>query len=476
MFGCEGISYFLITIFCMEPPILAEFSNLSRNGWQRKLEEELKGRSLAEVSRQITENVVMEPYYVAADLEAYPAYRDIQASQRTVPGWLTLPEVVFEEPKEVNQKIRNHVQRGADGVWLDCGATPLSHLELIKTLHTIRLTDTPVFLDTPEAAPAVIAQLAQGAGYYLKGGIVHDPVAHWMRTGQDFSTAFDQIAEGMTLTKAMREFRSFKVESHVFHEAGADVVQELAYTIASFLTSLDQLTDRGVSPLLAANRFVFSISVGTEYLTEIAKLRALRYLYRKITRAYGLPDELCQAFIRAQSSRLYQAIHSPHTNIIRHTSEAMSAVVGGCDALSTLPYAEDTDFSERVARNISLVLKNESYLDKVADPAAGAYYLEILTAQLAEAAWNLFLEIEEKGGLPKAFEQNFIQQAIEHTWNRKVTEFQNGRVRVGVNKFQEKAEEVPFLQQKLPDDFSPTWEYSLLKARVLDEAIATETH
>ena len=338
------MSYLLINKFCMEPPILSEFSNLSRDSWQRKLEEELKGRSLAEVSRQVTENLVMEPYYVAADLEAYPECRDIQASQRTLPGWLTLPEVVFDDPKEVNQKIRNHVQRGSDGIWLDCGSTPLSHLELTKTLHTVRLTDTPVFLDTPEAAPTVIAQLTQGAGYYLKGGIVHDPIAHWMRTGQDFSASFDHIAEGTALTKAMREFRSFKVESHVFHEAGADVVQELAYTLASFVTSLDQLTDLGVSPLLGANRFLFSISVGTDYLTEIAKLRTLRYLYRRITRAYGLPDELCQAFIRAQSSRLYQATHSPHTNIIRHTSEAMSAVVGGCDALSTLPYAEDTDF------------------------------------------------------------------------------------------------------------------------------------
>ena len=466
------MSYFLINIFCMEPPILSEFSNLSRDSWHRKLEEELKGRSLADVSRQVTENLVMEPYYVAADLEAYPEYRDVQASQRARPGWITLPEVVFEEPKEVNRKIRNHVQRGADGVWLDCGATSLSHLELTKTLHTIRLTDTPVFLDTPEAAPAVIEQLTQGAGYYLKGGIVHDPVAHWMRTGHEFSAAFDQIAAGMVLTKAMREFRSYKVEGHIFHEAGADVVQELAYTLASFVTSLDQLTDRGVAPLLAVNRFLFSISVGTDYMTEIAKLRALRYLYRKITRAYGLPDELCQAFIRAQSSRLYQATHSPHTNIIRHTSEAMSAVVGGCDALSTLPYAEDTDFSERVARNISLVLKNESYLDKVADPAAGAYYLEILTVRLAKEAWQLFLEIEEKGGLPKAFEQNFVQQDIENSWNRKVAEFENGRVRVGVNKYQENAEKVPFLAQKLPDDFSPNWEYSLLKARMLDEAIA----
>ena len=457
----------------MEPSLLSEFSSLPKNIWQQKLEEELKGRSLADVSHTIAPTVAMVPYYVADDLNTQPVYKNIQASQRLTPGWLTLPYVVFDEPKEVNQRIKNHIQQGADGIWLDCGSTPLSHLELTKTLHTVRLTDTPVFLDTPEAAPALITELTQGASYYLKGGIVHDPVTHWMRTGQDFSKAFDRMAEGMSLTKAMREFRSYKVESHVFHEAGADAVQELAYTLASFVTSLDQLTERGVSPLLAASRLVFAISVDTDYLAQIAKLRALRYLYRNITRAYGFPDALCQAFIHAQTSRLYRSVRSPHTNIIRHTSEAMSAVMGGCDALSVLPHAEPTDFSDRVARNISLVLKSESYLDKVADPAAGAYYLEILTARLAEAAWHLFLEIEEKGGLPKAFEQNFIQQAIEHSWTGKVAEFQNGGVRVGVNKFQEVGEEVPFPTQGLSDDFSPNWEYSLLKVRNLDEAIAT---
>lgn len=461
----------------MEPSILSEFSSLPKNIWLQKLEEELKGRSLEEVLRPLTDGVVMEPYYVAADLAGLPLCQQIQASQRQTPGWLTLPLLDFNTPQGTNHHIRHQLGQGADGVWLNCGTTSLNHLELTKTLHTVRLTDTPVFLDTAEPAPALIAELTKGASYYLKGGIVFDPVAHWMHTGQGFSTAFDLIAQGMSLTKAMREFRSYKVESHVFHEAGADVVQELAYTLASFVTAMDQLTERGISPLLAANRLVFAISVGTDYLTEIAKLRALRYLYRKVTRAYGLPDELCQAFVQAQNSRLSPSARSPHTNIVRQTAEAMSAVMGGCDALSILPYDATFDhpseFSERVARNISLVMKNESYLDKVADPAAGAYFLEILTMKLVESAWSLFLETEGQGGLTRAFEQNLVQQAIEHAWNRKAHEFQNGRIRVGVNKFGEGADGVPLWTQSLPDDYSPHWEYSLLRAKNLDDVAGT---
>lgn len=470
------MSCFLINYFCMEPAFLSEFSELPKNVWQRKLEGELKGRSLDEVMYRVAGSVVMAPYQVEADLAAQPLHRDVQASQRQAPGWLTLPIVGFDTPKETNQRIRHQLARGADGVWLHCGSVPLSHLESVKTLHAIRLTDTPVFLDSPEWAPEIIGELTQGSSYYVKGGIVHDPLAVWMRTGRGYQDAFDAIAEGMTLTKAMREFRSYKVENHVFHEAGADVVQELAYTLASFVTCMDELTERGVAPLLAANRFVFSVSVGTGYLSEIGKFRALRYLYRKVTRAYGLPDELCQAFIQGQSSRLYQSARSPYTNMVRHASEAMSAVMGGCDALSILPfdagYAESgSEFSERVARNVSLVLKNESYLDKVADPAVGAYYLEILTLKLAEAAWEMFLGIEEKGGLPRAFEQNHIQEKIGEAWNEKVESYHGAAVMVGVNQFRQEEETVVPVAPPSSEDLSPNWEYALLRPVHFDQVL-----
>ena len=464
----------------MEPTFFAGFPLTDKSAWRRRLEKELKGRSYEDVQHQVAQSVTMEPYYVAEDLAGYPGYPEIQRVQKQTPGWLTVPRVTFDIPTGTNHSIRRQLERGADAVWIDCGNASLAHLDLVKTLHTVRLTDTPVFLDTAESAPEIIKELTQGSSYYLKGGIVHDPLAVWMRTGKDHRAAFDAIAEGLALTKTMREFRSYKVESHVFHEAGADATQELAYTIAAFVASMDELTERGISPLLAANRFVFSISVGTDYLTEIAKLRALRDLYQKITRAYGLPDELCQAFIQAQSSRLYQSAHSPHTNIVRHTSEAMSAVMGGCDALSTLPYdaefaESESEFSERVARNISLVLKNESYLNKVADPAAGAYYIEMLTLKLAEAAWDSFLAIEQEGGLPEAFKESFIQNSLEHSWNAKIAAYQNGKVMVGVNKYREKEEQLPFEEPKQEEVISPNWEYALLSKRSLEE-IAPLTH
>ena len=461
----------------MEPIFSPDFQATDKNAWRLRLEKELKGRAYEDVLHQVAEHITVEPYYTVAELAELPLCKEILASQKQQPGWLTVPVVHFQTASETNGSIRRHLERGADGIWLAEGGSSFSHPDLAKTLHTVRLTDTPVFLDTSESAPEIIKELAQGSSYYLKGGLVHDPLAAWMRTGQDYKGTFDAIAEGMALTKAMREFYSYKVESHVFHEAGANVAQELAFTLAAFVAHLDELTERGISPLLAATRFLFSISVGTKYLTEIAKLRALRYLYRKITRSYRLPGELCHAFVHAQSSRLHQSAHSPHTNIVRHASEAMSAVMGGCGALSTLPYdaefSEPSEFSERVARNVSLVLKHESYLDKVADPAAGAYYLEVLTMKLAEAAWQLFLEIEEEGGLVKAFEKNIIQTSIEHSWNKKLAQFQSGKVVVGVNKFQEKGEKSTLPERKLTPEVVSGRGYSFLKKKSLDESIQT---
>ncbi len=448
-----------------------DFTKTDKNSWQKRAEKELKGRPYEDMLYRPAASVQMEPYYTDREVNESDL-KMIQVAQKQSPGWLTLPVIPFDEASTVNSRIQQYLSGGADGVWLLGGDLDLDKLELGKSLYTIRLTDTPVFLESSEHPVRLIKELSQGAGYYLKGGIVHDPLAAWMRKGTSTQGVFDQIAEAIISTKNMREFRCYKVESHVFHESGADAVQELAYTLASFVTYLDQLTDRDVPALLAVTRLVFTVSVGTDYLTEIAKLRALRYLYRKITDAYELPAELCQAFVHTQSSQLYQSGHSPHTNLVRRTSEAMSAVVGGCDALSTLPhdaqYNKPSDFSERIARNISLLLKNEALLDRVADPAAGSYYLEIETQKLAAAAWDKFLEIEKQGGLTKAFEKNIIQEDIKNAWNARVDEYQTGKVLVGANKYQEENQVEKKPAETINEELSPAWEYALLKPHTLD--------
>lgn len=459
----------------MKSSLLSEFLKNDKSAWKLKVEKELKNRTYEDLLYHPAKDVSMEPYYVNSELPDTEIGSEIQFSQRQDADWLTLPSLSFGTPARLNQDIQDQLAKGADGVWLNCGDISLSHMELPKTLHTIRQTDTPVFLESSESPVAIINELSQGSGYYLKGGIVYDPIANWMRTGKSLNSAFVSISEGLAFTKMMREFRSYKVESHVFHESGADVVQELAFTISSFVTYLDQLTDLGISPLMAANRMLFSISISPDFLTEIAKLRALRYLYRQITRAYGLPDDLCQATIQCRNSRLFRSTHSPYTNQIRSSSEAMSAVIGGCDALTIEPFdaffAEPSVFSDRIARNVSLLLKHESYLNRVADPAAGSYYLELLTQKLAVAAWDKFLAIEDQGGLLEAFKENLIQEEINNSWNNMVSSFHNGRVLVGVNKFRDGENGTMETSIAGNEDLSPSSEYGLLTPKNLDKIL-----
>ena len=168
----------------------------------------------------------------------------------------------------------------------------------------------------------------------------------------------------------------------------------------------------------------FNFSVGTNYFMEIAKLRAARLLWANVMAPYN-PKRGCSSKLRAhiQTSAWNQTVYDPYVNMLRGTTEAMSAAIAGVDSIEVLPfdhaYEKPTEFSSRIARNVQLLLKEESHFDQVTDPAAGSYYIEELTASIAKAAWDLFKAVEEKGGYVAAFEAGFIQDQVEETANKR---------------------------------------------------------
>jgi methylmalonyl-CoA mutase len=431
--------------------LFSEFGSSNKDTWKKQVEKELKKIYNDAGKWEISRNLPLNPYYTAEDIDIEKAV-DLQNCQKKIPGWINMPVIRPDEPWQTNSRIKSMLASGADAIILDLAEAGMVKSELSKTLHSIRLSETPFFFQTTINPESLFKEISQGAGYYLKGGMFNDPLANWMRTGSDFEDAIERVGALLKKTKMMREFRPLMIESHVFHNAGADPVQELAFLLASTAHYIDQLTDAGISPLYALNRFFYSVSIGPDYLTEIAKLRALRFLYRNISRAYRMPDELCQVFIHAQTSSFHDSALSPHTNMVRATCEAMSAVTGGCDGLTVQAFdhsfTETTTFSEGIASNVSLLLAHESYLGRVADPAAGAYQLEIMSSKIAAAAWDLFLKTEEKGGIISCFKDGFIQSEIESSWSRKMNALQAGKVMVGVNKF--KTEEKPILSPQIP--------------------------
>lgn len=419
----------------MPADLFSEFKSAEKNSWKRQVEKELKGVSVQSINWQIASSLYAEPYYTETEIDQPTATR-LHSAQRKTTGWLNMPGIVFETPILTNEKMRMSLTAGADAFLLDLAGKRIAECELIKALHAIRMSDTPVFFATTESPVELYNEIAKGAGYYLKGGIANDPIAAWIQGGRVAEDALHEIGQVIQKTKAMKDFRPYRIESHCYHNAGADAVQELAFMISALVHCVDRLTDTGISALHALNRFFFSVSIGPEYLTEMAKLRALRLLYRKITAAYELPETLCNAFIHTQTSSLHHAVSVSHTNMIRVTSEAVSAVVGGCDALTIQSYKRPSDgFSERIARNVSLVIANETYLGQVADPAAGSYLIDKMSLMLADSAWEMFLKMEEKGGITECHGNGFIQSEIQKSWEQKKADLLGGKVVVGVNKY-----------------------------------------
>lgn len=420
----------------MEPHPTTDFPPADKSAWLTQVQNELKDPAASESLRWHTgEGFVAEPYYTADDQPQTSLLTGIQQAQKPVPGWLNAPgyNLTDDAPAD-NARLRDALTRGADALLLTIPALKTGDAiaqRLSRLLNGVKLSDTPVFFRTGALDPATfVTALKSGAPYQLKGGLLTD-------AGVD-------VAEATRLTADSPQFRTVCASSHAFHNAGATATQELAFMMATVADVYDALTDAGLTIDQLIPKTMLSVSVGTSYFMEIAKLRAGRVLFSRFISYYPLITSHSALFIHTQTSAFYDAAVTPYTNLLRATTEAMAAVVGGCDALTVRPYdavlgqrATDSDreFADRIARNVSVLLKEEGYFDKVADPSAGSYYIETLTQQLTETAWTLFLAVEQRGGFAKAFAAGFITDEIERAYRAKIDAVQNGKVLVGVTKF-----------------------------------------
>lgn len=413
----------------MESLFASQFPAANVSDWRQQVEKELKAPPYESLRWPTPDGFTLEPYYTAEDLAQLPLAA-IQVAQKQTPGWLNTPERVISAEKTDNIALRDSLSRGADALVL---MLP-KKLDLAQLLNNIKLSDTPVFFrfDSQSGINATdfIRTLKTIAPYQLKGGLL---------------TNTGNTAEVTRLTADSPQFRTICASSHVFHNAGATATQELAFTLAALADSYDTLTNAGLTIDKLIPKTLFSISVGISYFYEIAKLRALRVLFQRFFSAYDLSPPGGPVtthnlpLIHAQTSTFYDSTATPYTNLLRASTEAMAAVIGGCDVLTIHPYdtvlgqSTDPAFSERIARNVSVLLKDESYLDKVADPSAGSYYIENLTHELIESSWALFLDVEKRGGLAKA--NGFVSAKIEQSYRAGVEAVRNGKVLVGVTKY-----------------------------------------
>jgi methylmalonyl-CoA mutase len=318
-------------------------------------------------------------------------------------------------------------------------------------LKAIDLSKTEIVLHTA-SDPLVITEAflneVKRKGVHpskIQGRLVFDPLAQLAVTGEKADEGISILARLIQLTAAYPEFRVLTINSTHLYDAGSSEIQELAFALNTAVEYIDQLTEKGVSTVEAVKNLSFSLAVGTNYFFEIAKLRALRVLFHQVTSLYGLESHPGDLKIHSVSAIWSKTIYDPYVNMLRNTTEAMAAIIGGCDSISIRPFDDifqaPNAFSRRIARNISTMLKEESYFDKVVDPAAGSYYLETITDKLIENSWNLFLETEKAGGLSQALESGFITQKIEAVKKDKISRVANRRdILVGVNQYPNQTE------------------------------------
>ncbi len=427
----------------MEQKLFTEFPEITKSDWLDQVTKDLKGKNFDDtLVWHSLENFDIQPYYSKEDLDSLPL-TEIQAAQKNkkTASWQNRPLVKYTNEKETNSLVISYLQRGSDAVNIDFLNTDINQVDLVKLLNTIKLSDTPIFFTTHQGTE-LLANLSKFIHYLPKGGLQVDVIANsFIKTSLEGNKlTWESTKKAVIETEQFPNFQVLSVSSHVFHNAGANAVQEVAFMIASAVENLDKLTDLGLLAKQVINKLEFSVSVGTNYFVEIAKLRALRYLWSKILESYNCASLIHDCQIHCQTSSFYDSTLSPYTNMLRATTEAMSAVMGGCDALTVLAYdsvisEQNSELGERIARNVSILMREEAYLDKTIDPSAGSYYIENLTYQLSAEAWKLFQQVENLGGISAAFEQGFITQEINQSYEAKVKNLQNGKVMVGVNKF-----------------------------------------
>ena len=412
--------------------LLSEFPAISTQEWKDKIIADLKG---ADFDRKLVwrtnEGFNVNPYYRREDLEGlstpnvmpgeYPYVR----STRMDNEWLIRQDIHVLDPKEANAKALDILNKGVTSLGFK-----LSRDQVNKETLAILLKDI-----MPEAVElnfacciSVASKLAGALAEYLtevganvqecKGSINFDPFKRQLVKGISNPKWVTMCTEVLEAIRPLPGFRVLTVNALNISNAGAYIYQELGYALAWGAELLDKLGDAGYSIEELTSRIKFVFGVGSNYFMELAKFRAARWLWAEIIGAYGeqYKGEAAKIHMHAVTSTWNKTIYDAHVNLLRTQTEAMSATLGGVDSLTVQPfditYQESDNFSERIARNQQLLLKEESHFDKVIDPAAGSYYIEHLTNALAEQAWKLFLAVEEEGGFAAAVEAGSVQKAV----------------------------------------------------------------
>ena len=415
--------------------LFTEFTAPTTQEWLDKIEVDLKGADFQKrLVWRTNEGFNVQPFYRREDLanlktpDALPGeFPFVRGNKKDSNVWYVRQNIEVNDAKEANAKALDILNKGIDSLGFMISGKLVS-AETIETLlegiycDCIEVNFATCPKHALELAEILVAFFAK-KGYdkeKVVGSIAFDPLKAMVMKGKDATSLLETAPKLIEVLKEYPNFRCIAVSSDALNNAGAYIVQELGYALAWGNEYLQQLTDAGVDVDLAAKNIKFDMGVSENYFMEIAKFRAARLLWAQIVKQYEPKcDCACKMIINATTSTYNQTLFDSYVNLLRSQTEAMSAALGSVHSMVVTPfdapYEASTDFSERIARNQQLIIKEESHFDRIVDPGAGSYYIEHLTDALAQEAWKIFLKVEEEGGFLAAVKAGTIQDDINAT-------------------------------------------------------------
>lgn len=415
--------------------LFQEFVSPTKQEWLDKIQVDLKGADFQKrLVWRTNEGFNVQPFYRREDVEklqtpdALPGeFPFVRGNKKLDNEWYVRQNISADTAEAANAKALDVLNKGITSLGFKIPANDLSksYVEtLLKDIHCdcVELNFSTCKRHSVELAEILVDYFNEKG--YSKDAIVAsidwDPMEKIVMKGKNVESLLPLAKKMIEVVKDFPHFRVITVNAVSLNNSGAYIVQELGYALAWGAEYIQQLVGLGVEPTLAATKLKFNMGVSENYFMEIAKFRAGRLLWAEIVKQFEPAcDCACKMIVNAETSKYNMTLFDAYVNMLRSQTETMSAALAGVHSIVVTPfdaaYETPNDFSERIARNQQLLLKEECHFATVVDPSAGSYYIEELTKNLSEEAWKIFLSVEEEGGFLAAIKAGTVQDAINAT-------------------------------------------------------------
>ncbi|KMY54703.1 hypothetical protein AC623_12800 [Bacillus sp. FJAT-27231] len=406
------------------------FPKVTLEEWEKTATASLKGKPLTALQTATYEKIVLKPLYglndASPDTEQYPGYplytRGFHKGGYMEVPWKNAHAVKADNSAALTEKLAAALKAGQDAISFALEDLPAMAFSEFSALP---LEEYPLYINTKDHFLAIASFLLKSKTSKLYGAVGTDIVSLYAEkglvAGEQTLALYAQAAT--ELKKAFPRLKSIRIDTAPYHEAGANAFQEISLALAEAVFYIEWLKEKGWSPAEVVKGMAIHFAIGSQFFMETAKLRAFRQCWTTLCEAYGITGDDVKVLIGAETSSFNLSKLDRHVNILRTGSEAFSALLGGVEYLQVKSFDEvsgmPSALGERIAKNIPLILKDESHLGEVIDPAGGSYYIEALTAQLSQSAWEHFLAIEQAGGIIAALKAGTLQAELAEMLEKK---------------------------------------------------------